>query len=145
MMLASRTTADSSKERRLIGFPQNQFIRDTSEACAGRRATPRRGVFPGLAAYPLAIYKSTAGRHCFGHSVATRAGGGRANMRDRSHVHRVRSGNRASSWSGDNGPIGTGTTSTNDTGYTSDSVRARYDTSQQGKDSRNSKQRRFHH
>jgi hypothetical protein len=111
----------------------------------GKRALLGTRRVHGLAAYPLAIYESTARRHCFDCSVATRTGGGQANGRDRSHVHRARSGNRGSSWSGDDGPIGTSTASANDTGRTFDSVRARYDTSQQGKDRRNSKQRRVHH
>ena len=34
MVQDSMTKADNSKERRTIGIPQNQFIRDTSEACA---------------------------------------------------------------------------------------------------------------
>jgi hypothetical protein len=60
-------------------------------------------------------------------------------------MHSVRSGGRCPSWSGDDGPIGTGTAGANDTSRTFDGVRGRNDTSQQGKDSRNGKQRGFHH
>ena len=90
-----------------------------------------------LAADPLAIYESTAGLHRFGRGVAARTRGGRASLRGRSDTHSVRSGSRRPSWSGDDGPIGTGTASANDPGCTFDGVRDRNGTGQQGKDSRN--------
>jgi hypothetical protein len=48
-------------------------------------------------------------------------------------------------WSGDDGPIGTGTTGANHTGCTFGGVGGRNQTGQQGKDSRKGKQHRFHH
>jgi hypothetical protein len=60
-------------------------------------------------------------------------------------MHSVRSGSRCPSWSGDDGPIGTGTAGTNDAGRTFDGVRGRNGAGQHGKNSRNGKQRKFHH
>jgi hypothetical protein len=95
---------------------------------------------PALAADPLAIYESTPGRHCFGRGVAARTCSGRTS----SHTHSVRSDGRCPPWSGNDGPVGTGTADANDTSRTFDGVRGWNDTSQQGKDSRNGKQHRFH-
>jgi hypothetical protein len=98
-----------------------------------------------LAADPLAIYESTAGLYCFGRGVAAHTRGGRASLggpisyafrslrQPPPRVVRRR------------GPIGTGTASANEASRTFDGVRGWNDTGQQGKDSRNGKQNRFHH
>jgi len=143
-MLDNRTKADSSKRRFII-----RISKLDPSAIRQRRARRARSTlarrFTALAAYPLAIYESTAERHCFGRGVAARARGGRASSRDRARVDPARSGRRCPAWSGDDGSIGTGTAGANDAGRTFDGVRGRNDTGQQGKNSRNGKQRKFHH
>ena len=146
MMLDSRTKPTAVKN--VVSFEAPASIHPRSARGVDKSARKSRSTsaqhLHSVSGRPAGHLRKHTRAHCFGRGVAVRTRGGRAGSRGRSHVDSVRSGGRCPSWSGDDSSIGTGTAGANDAGCTFDGVCGRNDAGQQGKDSRDRKQRRFH-